>query len=76
MKQVELIEAIGGTIPLYVRYKEGCKIFGMSQREFEILADKAGSIHKVGKMSLVNTVIFNEFLQPYRLPPDSRFNSY
>ena len=73
MLKSELIEAIGGTIPLYVRYKEGCKIFGMSQREFEILADKAGAVHKVGKMSLVNTVIFNEYLQPYRLPPETRF---
>ena len=71
MKEVELVEAIGGTIPLYVRYKQGCKIFGMSQREFEILSAKAGAVHKVGKMSLVNTVIFNEFLQPYRLPPDN-----
>ena len=71
-KEMQTVEAIGGTIPLYVRYKEGCKIFGMSQREFEILADQAGAVHKVGKMSLVNTVIFNDFLQPYRLPPDSR----
>ena len=39
MEKIELIEAIGGTIPLYVRYNVGCKIFGMSQREFEILAD-------------------------------------
>jgi len=72
MEKIELIEAIGGTIPLYVRYNVGCKIFGMSQREFEILADKAGAIHKVGKMNLVNTVIFNDYLQPYRLPPDSK----
>ena len=70
--KIELIEAIGGTIPLYVRYNVGCKIFGMSQREFEILADRAGAIHKVGKMNLVNTVIFNDFLQPYRLPPESK----
>ena len=73
MDNVKLVEAIGGVLPLYVRYKEGCKLFGMSQREFEILADKAGSIHKVGKMSLVNTVLFNDFLQPYRLPAESRF---
>lgn len=70
--KIELIEAIGGTIPLYVRYNVGCKIFGMSKREFEILADKAGAIHKVGKMNLVNTVIFNDFLQPYRLPPEAK----
>ena len=73
MKNDELIEAIGGTIPLYVRYAEGCKIFGMSQKQFERLADKAGAVHKVGRMSLVNTVIFNDFLQPFRLPPCSRF---
>ena len=71
-EKIELIEAIGGTIPLYVRYNVGCKIFGMSKREFEILANEAGAIHKVGKMSLVNTVIFNEYLQPFRLPPGSR----
>ena len=73
MKNDELIEAIGGTIPLYVRYKEGCKIFGMSQREFERLADKAGAVHKVGRMALVNTVKFNDYLQPYQLPPCTRF---
>ncbi len=68
--KIELIEAIGGTIPLYVRYRIGCKIFGMRQRKFEILADQAGAIHKVGKMSLVNTIIFNDFIQEYRLPPE------
>ena len=68
MESIKPIETVGGAIPLYVRYKEGCRIFGMSQREFEILACKAGAVHKVGRMSLGNTVIFNDFLQPYRIP--------
>ncbi len=71
-KLMEQIHALGGVVPLYVRFNTGSKLFGMSQREFEILADKAGAIHKVGKMNLVNTVVFNDFLQPYRLPPESK----
>ncbi len=68
MSDVTLIEAIGGTIPLYVRYKDGCKIFGMSQRQFEEIAKDAGAVHKVGKMALVNTVMVNDYLKPYRIP--------
>ena len=71
MEKNMLVEAIGGTVPLYVRYRDGCRIFGMSQREFEDRAREAGAVFKVGKMSLVNTVIFNEYLQPYRLPPET-----
>ncbi len=73
MESIKPIETVGGAIPLYVRYKEGCKIFGMSQRQFKILADRSGSVHKVGRMSLVNTVAFNEYLQPYRIPSGARF---
>ena len=73
MENYTVIETIGGSVPLYVRYKEGCKIFGMSQREFEERAKEAGAIFKVGKMALVNTVIFNEYLQPFRLPSEVRY---
>ena len=51
------VKTIGGTLPLFVRYKDGSKIFGMSEREFIDLSKRAGAVHKIGRMALVNTVI-------------------
>ena len=50
----------------FIRYKEGAKIFSMSEREFNKLAHDAGAIYKRNKMVLVNTEILDRFMEYYR----------
>ena len=51
----------------FVRYKEGAKLYSMSQSKFEDLAKDAGAVYKLNKLVLVNTVIFEEYLETFRL---------
>ena len=51
----------------YVRYQEGSEIYSMSVRKFQDLAKDAGAIYKVGKMALVNSEIFDRYLETFRL---------
>ena len=51
----------------FVRYKEGCKIYGMGISKFQEIAKKAGAVYKVNQMVLVNTVILDQYLEQFRL---------
>ena len=51
----------------FVRYKDGCKLYSMSIRQFEKLAKEANAIYKVNKMVLVNTDILDRYLELFRL---------
>lgn len=51
----------------YVRYKEGAALYSMSQSKFEDLAHEAGATYKVDKLVLVNTDIFEKYLQSFRV---------
>ena len=51
----------------YVRYKEGCKMFSMSQKKFERMAHEANAVYKCNKLALVNLEIFEEYLESFRL---------
>ncbi len=50
----------------FVRYKEGAKLFSMSEREFYKLAHDANAVYKRNKMALVNLDILNNFMEYYR----------
>ena len=49
----------------YVRYQEGADMYSMSDRKFQDLAKDAGTIYKVGKMTLVKVVIMDEYLETF-----------
>lgn len=51
----------------FVRYKDGCKLYSMSLRQFEKIAKDAGAIYKVNKMVLINTKIIDEYLEMYHV---------
>lgn len=51
----------------FVRYKEGAEIYSMSQSKFEEIAKDAKAIYKVGKVVLINTEIFEKYLETFRL---------
>lgn len=50
----------------YVRYKEGCKLYSMSQSKFERIAKDAGAIRKMDKMVLVNCKALDEYIESFK----------
>ena len=50
----------------YVRYKEGAERYSMGLHTFQELAKEANAIYRVRKIVLVNTEIFEEFLETFK----------
>ncbi|MCM1159224.1 MAG: DUF6462 family protein [Bacteroidales bacterium] len=50
----------------YVRYKEGAERYSMGLHTFQELAKEANAIYRVRKIVLVNTEIFEEFLENFK----------
>lgn len=51
----------------YVRYDEGAAMYSMSKHSFMKLAAEAHAVCKVKKITLVNTEIFEEYLESFRM---------
>lgn len=51
----------------FVRYKEGARLYSMSQTKFEQLAKEAQATYKVDKVVLVNCDIFEQYLENFRV---------
>ena len=51
----------------FVRYKEGCEIYSMGMNKFADLAKEAGAVYKIDKLVLVNTEIFEKYLDSFRI---------
>lgn len=51
----------------FVRYKEGAELYSICQSKFEKLAKEAKAIYKIDKVVLINTDIFEEYLETFRL---------
>lgn len=50
----------------FVRYKEGAEMYGMGLSKFQELAKDAHATYKIKQLVLVNTEIFEEYLELYR----------
>lgn len=50
----------------FIRYKEGAKIYSMSEREFNKLAHDANAVYKRNKMALVKMEDVDRFLDYFR----------
>lgn len=50
----------------YVRYKDGAERYSMGLHTFQELAKEANAIYRVRKIVLVNTEIFEEFLETFK----------
>ena len=48
---------------LYVRYKEGAKMFSISERQFNKIAHEAGAVAKLEKTALVSIRKMQEYLE-------------
>lgn len=53
----------------YVRYKEGAELYSVGLHTFQQLAKEAGAVYKVRGIALVNTEVFDDFLENFREPP-------
>lgn len=51
---------------VFVRYDEGAALYSMSTHTFMRLAADAKAVYKVNRISLVNTKIFEEYLETFR----------
>lgn len=51
----------------YVRYDEGAERYSMSKHTFMKLAQDAHAVYKINRISLVNTKIFEEYLESFRV---------
>ena len=52
---------------VYVRYDEGAELYSMCKHTFMKLAAEAGAVYKINRLSLVNTKIFEEYLETFRV---------
>ena len=52
----------------YVNATEGAIIYGISKSHLMTLVNEAGALYKVGNTALINTEIFEEFLEQFREP--------
>ena len=52
---------------IYVRYDEGAELYSMCKNTFIKLAAEARAVVKVNRLSLVNTKIFEEYLETFRV---------
>ena len=51
----------------FVRYDEGAIMYSMCQSTFEEWAKEAKATYKLGKLVLVNTEIFEKYLELHRV---------
>lgn len=52
----------------YVNATEGVIIYSLGKTRFMALAKEAGAVYKVGNSALVNTEIFEEYLEQFHEP--------
>lgn len=50
----------------YVNKEEGSIIYSISKNHLMTLAQDAGAVYKVGMSALINTEIFEEYLEQFR----------
>ena len=57
----------------FVRYSEGAELYSMGITKFQEVAKDAGAVYKIGQLVLVNTDVINEYLEGFRITPESGF---
>ena len=51
----------------FVRYKEGAEMYSMCQSKFERMAREAKATYKLDKLVLVNTELFEKYLETFHV---------
>lgn len=50
----------------FIRYDEGAKRYSMCKHTFMKLAQEAHAVYKINRLTLVNTRVFEEYLESFR----------
>ncbi len=51
----------------YIRYEDGAKRYSMSVHSFMKLAAEAKAVYKINRISLVNVMRFEEYLETFHV---------
>ena len=51
----------------FIRYDEGAKRYSMCNHTFMKLAQEAHAVYKINRLTLVNTRVFEEYLESFRV---------
>lgn len=51
----------------FIRYDEGAERYSMSKHSFMKLAQDAHAVYKINRITLVNTTIFEKYLESFRI---------
>lgn len=62
----ELTELVRGRGKKFVSLEEGARLYSLGLHTFRDLAEDADAIYRVKRRILVNTEIFDEFLEAFR----------
>lgn len=62
----EKVKRTKGMVKKFVRYKEGAELYSMGHCKFEQLAKEAKATYKIDGIVLVNTMIFEDYLETFR----------
>ena len=65
----QIINDVRSGAKKFVGYKEGAELYSMGLHTFQEMAREAGAVYKIRKIALVNTEIFDDFLENFREPP-------
>lgn len=52
----------------FVNAEEGAIIYGISKSRIIVIAREAGTVYKVGNSALINTELFEKYLERFREP--------
>ena len=66
----EINKEVKQGIKKFVRYKEGVDLYSMGLHTFQQLSKEAGAVYKIRGIALVNTSVFEDFLENFREPPE------
>ena len=61
------VQATKNRMKKLVRYKEGAEMYSMCQSKFERMAKDAKATYKLDKLVLVNTELFEKYLETFRI---------
>ena len=51
----------------FIRYDEGAKRYSMCKHTFMTLAQEAHAVYKINRLTLVNTRVFEKYLESFRV---------
>ncbi len=51
----------------FIRYDEGAKRYSMCKHTFMKLAQEAHAVYKINRLTLVNTRVFEKYLESFRV---------